>query len=352
MFNIYFKEMKKFFSLIALVGIIAACTPEQLGTAFKLAGAKGTINVEVQNLDGTPYAGQFTLSGYESIPGVEAPVISGNKATINFQLADSQSIDNAITVTLAANGPKILKAATSQVIVPKVLAGGVAELGCTIKVGENVDGYYIDSDYLMFEDIVEFDVAFLANSHYATYTHSATDYAIDWLFWDIIDEDIVIPSWYVNNSDQILSGTVDVPYKYGYQLEDAEVNDLAGFSHTIKAFVDEWAEIQDYYDEGVVVEPYPYPFQVSGWAMWNVWVAQYAHPILGYLYAYELDKDNNIIDEENPVVLATAEGLAWESDWNKVELPYPGMPGSAHYEYGHGHGHGGDNAGGGISFNE
>ena len=39
--------MKKLFSLIALAGVIAACTPEQVDTAFKLAGGKVTVNVEV-----------------------------------------------------------------------------------------------------------------------------------------------------------------------------------------------------------------------------------------------------------------------------------------------------------------
>ena len=47
MFNIYFKEMKKFFSLIALVGVFAACEPENLQTAFNVPDATATLNVTV-----------------------------------------------------------------------------------------------------------------------------------------------------------------------------------------------------------------------------------------------------------------------------------------------------------------
>ncbi len=50
MFNIYFKEMKKFFSLIALVGVFAACQPEKLTTAFEVGPAEATISVKVVDI--------------------------------------------------------------------------------------------------------------------------------------------------------------------------------------------------------------------------------------------------------------------------------------------------------------
>ena len=39
--------MKKFISLIALVGVFAACEPENLQTAYTVANATATINVTV-----------------------------------------------------------------------------------------------------------------------------------------------------------------------------------------------------------------------------------------------------------------------------------------------------------------
>ena len=340
MFNIYFKEMKKFFSLIALVGIIAACTPEQLGTAFKLAGAKGTINVEVLNLDGTPYAGTFTLSGYENLPGVEAPVVTGNTATINFQLGDSQAIESVIDLTLTANGPLIYRPASAKVRIPKVLAGGVAELACTIKVGENVDGWFVYEDY-DFPDVDNYRVGYLVNTHgYSVYEHSVT-IPVNWL-------DIEIPSWYVNNSDQILTGNVDIPYAIGYELDSIETNDWAGFDLTLKGCVNAWRD--DWEEEEVVEGEAPYTFNVSGWAMWNVFVVQDVYPLELYLNAIKLDDNAELTDEE--IELATATVNYYVTWAGAVEMAYPGMPGHAHYEYKHGHGHGGDNAGGGISFNE
>ncbi|MBR4525241.1 MAG: hypothetical protein IKP15_06815, partial [Bacteroidales bacterium] len=63
--------MKKLFSLIALAGVIAACTPEQVETAFKLAGGKVTVNVEVVDIiTGGNYAGAYTVaSNFGTVSG-------------------------------------------------------------------------------------------------------------------------------------------------------------------------------------------------------------------------------------------------------------------------------------------
>ena len=349
--------MKKFFSLIALVGVIAACTPEQIQTAFKLAGAKGTITVDVVTLDGTPFAGQYQISGQESLPGVTTSY-SGNKATIEFQLADSQAVESVLNLTLSASGPEILKPGKAQVFVPKILAGGEASLACTIKVGENVDGWYLEEEYEYDETQGEVEIGFLANSHYEVYTHSAeyyyADYYVYWNTWADYYFKFEVPSWYINNSDLILSGKVDMPYVIGTETLGVELKNYEGFSHQMKAFVDDWAEyLEEWamfgdYEEGTI----PFEFQVSAWAMWNVVDIHYAHPTTATLLAYELDDDNNFVDEDHPLVLGVASCKEHYVTGGAIEEPYPGMPGHAHYEEGHGHGHGGDNAGGGISYNE
>ena len=45
MFNSTYK-MKKLYMLLALVGIFAACQPEELQTTFEVDAAKAVINVE------------------------------------------------------------------------------------------------------------------------------------------------------------------------------------------------------------------------------------------------------------------------------------------------------------------
>ena len=329
--------MKKFFSLIALVGMIAACTPEQIQTAFKLAGAKGTINVEVLNLNGTPYDGQFQISGQEGLPGVTTNY-SGNKATIEFQLADSQAVESIINLTLSASGPEIYVPAKSSVIVPKILAGGEAVLACTIKVGEQVGDWYLYEDMEYGDDVTE--VGFLVNSHYQVYEHAITYYA-SWIEFEV-------PSWYVNNSDLILKGTCEIPILDGIVNNGVVTKDYAGFSNSIKEFVDEWAWYME--DIELYDETYTYNFEVSGWAMWNVAVVHNVYPVDFTLTAIKLDDDLNLTDEE--IELGHANCDIYDTMFGKVEQPYPGMPGHAHYEEGHGHGHGAENAGGGISFNE
>lgn len=335
MFNIYFKEMKKFFSLIALVGIIAACTPEQIQTAFKLAGASGKITVEVVKINGEAYSGTFQISGQESLAGQQT-TYSGNKAEITFQFADSQAIENVINLTLTATGDGILKPASAPVIVPKVLAGGVVELACKIVVGENADGWYVYTSTDYDDDYFINGVGYLVNSHYGTYTHSSSV--------DFGPFEVPVESWYVNESDLILSGVAEVEVIDGYPEGEGIDYGIIGFENTVAEFIDAYTyEALDNYTVEV-------PFQVSGWAMWNFVTVYYGTHYYTSLIANKLDADGDLTDEE--VLLAE---VAWDTVGTvgtPVELPYPGMPGDAHYEEGHGHGHGGDNAGGGIAINE
>ena len=334
--------MKKFFSLIALAGVIAACTPEQIQTAFKLAGAKGTIEVEVVKLSGDPIEGQFSIAGFESLPG-SSIAYSGNKATITFQAGESTPIAQQ-QLTLTATGEQILKPVSTTVTVPDLLAGQTAMLSCKIRAGESLEGWYF------YEDPVEGDAivksGYLQNANYEKY--SATHYDI--------------PFWYVNNSEYILDGVAEIPYKIGNSAAyDIVKTDYAGFEEIYieslfglseKLTVSEWLDyyLESYGEADIEEDVFEAPFQVSAWAMWNVYVDQATIPYDVKLYAVKLDEQGKETDEK--VVLASFKLDFYDNYAGMIELAYPDAAG--HYVQGHGHDSHGSaaNAGGGISFNE
>ena len=330
--------MKKFFSLIALAGVIAACTPEQIETAFKLAGAKGTIEVEVVKLNGEALEGQFQISGYDALPN-SSIAYAGNKATITFSAAESTPI-NLTDLTLTASGEQIVKPVSTTVTVPALLAGQVAKLNARIRVGETLQGWYFGEESEYGE--TETKIGFLANDHYATHAYTHGD----------------ITSWYVNNSEFILEGSAKIPYIDGFSAGyNVEQHDYAGweavyvdylFGLSVEMTVDEWVEAMS--EEDLEEGTLDFNFQVSAWAMWNVIVYQDKTPITAKLTATKLDEEGELTEES--ILLASVTYDRYSIDGGLVELPYPGAAG--HYEKGHGHdAHGnGANAGGGISFNE
>ena len=336
--------MKKFISLIAFAGVIAACTPEQIETAFKLEGAKGAIAVEVVKLDGSAISGQFEIEGFKSLPSSNV-TYSGNKALITFAAGESEAIPEQV-LTLTASGDQIITPVSTTVTGPELLAGQVAQLSGSIRVGESVDGWY----FAFAEEAGEASeqIGYLANTHYATYAYTHKN----------------VESWYVNNSENLLSGTVDVPVKTGYSAAaDADVTfpDYAGFETVYPGeagavVVKDWVASTKAGNVSETTEKYE--FYVSAWAMWNVVVRNIVTPVTRSIVAAKLNADGSAPVDAEGKILASAESYTvasvkankYETAFGVVELPYPEAAG--HYEEGHGHAHGGENAGGGISFNE
>ncbi len=316
--------MKKFFSLIALAGVIAACTPEQIQTAFKLAGAKGAIDVEVVKLNGDPIEGQFSIAGYESLPNANISY-AGNKATITFSAAESKEI-NLIDLTLTVSGDEIVRPESTKISVPSILAGQEAKLYALIRVGENVDDWYVHSSTKTEED--KYEIGYLVNDAYEkmAYTHDIFDF------------------WYVNNTENLLTGVAKIDDIYGYSAcTNLVVNNYAGFENTVAGYVENMEE------DMIDVEKVDYEFIVSAWAMWNVAVVNFYDLKHSKLLATRIGADGELTDEE--ILLASCDyKYYWLTIYGVEELPYPNATG--HYVEGHGHAHGGDNAGGGISFNE
>ena len=321
MFNIYFKEMKKLFSLIALVGVIAACTPEQIKTAFKLAGGKVTVNVEVNDcINGGAYAGDYTVSS-------NFGTVSGN--TITMEAGESQAIpagDFKITVS----GPKLAKDYEATFAVPLVLAGGEATIKAIVVVGEPVNGYTIDS---VKGDKTEGEsVYFLANSHYPTmkYSHAG------------------IENWYYNNSEYLLEGVAKYETPLTTEATDIVDKDLLGFEGIVSGYTAAATT-------GEVVSK-DYEFFVSAWAMWNVvQTNKWAKSPVTVIAFKDANNDGKKNDGEEGYELGSF-NLTEKAvvSVQAHEIAYPGAPGHAHYEHGHGvNAHGAmDNAGGGIAYNE
>ena len=324
MFNIYFKEMIKLFSLIALVGVIAACTPEQIDTAFKLAGGKVTVNVDVIDIiNGGAYAGTYTVNS-------NFGTVSGN--TITYQAGDSQGIA-AGDYTITVSGPKLAKDYTASFAVPEILAGGEAVIRASVFVGEPLNGWTVFADYNDDDVVVTTEQFFLANNHYPTHAYSHDG----------------IENWYYNNSEFMLEGSVDFEFAYAdWAISNVVDNQILGFEGVVDKEADSWFD--------PMMFDATYNFTVSAWAMWNVVQTNYRFTVPFTVYAFkDADEDGEVGASEE--ILELGSFVLDELDTATIEvheLPYPGAPSHSHYQHGHGHNaHGAmANAGGGISYNE
>ena len=330
--------MKKFFSLIALVGVLAACTPEQVDTAFKLAGGKVLINVEVVDIiNGTAYAGDVDIRfirGGLDVTSEFSPIVGSGPHAYMWQADESQAVP-AGEYHVAVKGAHLAKTYTSSMAIPEVLAGGEASIRVIVPVGEPINGWTVnvDPDRDNAETWIEY--GYLVNTHYPTHSYSH----------DGID------SWYYNNSEYLLEGSVEYLWEKVGAVSNVVDNKIVGFDDVVSKSVD--AVLAHYaWDGGTKV----YTFTVSAWAMWNVVQLEVhaAAPVL--VWAYKDANENGEYDEtEDFLELGTFDFEYVASNYiQKYELPYPGAPGHAHYHKGHGHdAHGSAaNAGGGISFNE
>ena len=353
MFNIYFKEMKKFFSLIALVGVFAACQPEQIETAFKVAGAKLTVNVQFVDLDGNPYADA-------SLSSATAGTISGN--TITFEAAEGTAIA-AQEISVTASTPKLAeKTRTMTVSVPDIIAGGVGTVNVKWPVGDKVDDYTYSLVPKGSPVKTLWDVEFLDNPHYDTYDHAYTH------------NDVDIDLWYLNDSEYILTG--EVTYNMWWKSDIISIN---YYYDTFKPIVDAYMFAFDGdsidYGEGKL------PFKVSAYGMWAAWQKSY---LTEQTYEVKATKGGETIVIGDFVVAAedtqvaeeielgmpmhlVGHGTSTHTSYHEIyvhghdehghphvheythahdyEIVYPIY---SHYSYGHGVAGGASNAGGGI----
>ncbi len=307
MFNIYFKEMKKFFSLFALVAVFAACQPEKVQTAFTVAGATATINVQVFNVNtGAAYDGQYNLAASEGS-------VSGN--TVAIESPSSTGISKH-DVTLTVTGPKLAKSYTYTATIPDILAGGHADVNAIIVVGEDGDTYDYEFKPTSTETV---KVVPMVNTHYPTHSHADAD-------------------WYYNNSEFLLDCDVTYDVLTGSKFVEGSENFYLGFDEQV---LDNIKKVYNTYKktEGSL------SVTVSAYAMWRAWATYTIKDI-----KYEVIAKNRQTDKSLTAGSFSVKDYTTVADFK--ELPYPGADG--HYEEGHGHdAHGSQaNAGGGIIYSE
>jgi hypothetical protein len=328
--------MKKLFAILALAAAMLACTPEQVETAFKLAGGKVLVEVEIVDfIHGGTYSGpvdiHFTRGGLDVTSEFQTIVGAGPHAYM-WQAAESQAVASG-DYGVIVKGSELAKDYTSAFVFPEVLAGGEAKVKVVVPVGEPLNEWTVDYVYDRAETKTWTDTLLLANSEYPThaYTHDGID------------------TWYYNNSEYLLDADVtywDESYAVTYDKEKVEI---LGFETVVDQVEDAFLAMFPWDGEENV-----FSFKVSAWAMWNV-TQRYSHvsvPVTVFVYK-DADKDGELDSNEEFFVLG---GFTLEYIMSYVvephELPYPGAAG--HYHYGHGHDAHGTmpNAGGGMSINE
>ena len=328
--------MKKLFALLALAAAMLACTPEQVETAFKLAGGKVLVEVEVVDIiNGGAYSGpveiHFTRGGLDITNEFQTIVGSGPHA-YQWPAAESQAVA-AGDYGVIVKGDKLAKDYTSAFVFPEVLAGGEAIIKVVVPVGEPLNGWTVVSDDNGDPEDLDPQVAYLVNEGYPTHVYS----------YDGID------SWYYNNTEFAVPGTVDYQVWIVANILEKQDNGILGF----EGLVDNACEsLVEYFSYGP--DDRTYEFTASAWSMWNVTqkILYTIFPTIVYAFK-DADEDGEWDAGEERVDLGTFKlkaGQALVVEYH--ELPYPGAAG--HYHYGHGHDAHGTmpNAGGGMSINE
>ena len=328
--------MKKFISLIALAAFMVACTPEQVETAFKLAGGKVLVEVEVVDIiNGGQYGGPVNIKFFRGGLDVTqefTPIVGAGPHAYSWQAAESQAIP-AGDYVVGVNGDNLAKEYTSNLAIPAVLAGGEAIVKVVVPVGEPINGWTVVLDDNGDPEDLDPQVSYLVNSHYPTHIYSH----------DGVDE------WYYNNSEFAAPGTVDYEVWITADILDKKDNGILGF----EGMVDNACEaLVAYYSYGP--DERTYDFTASAWSMWNVTQRILYTIFPSIVYAFkDADEDGEWDASEERLDLGTFKlkaGQALVVEYH--ELPYPGAEG--HYTPGHGHDAHGTmpNAGGGMSIND
>ena len=297
--------MKKFFSLIALVGVLAACQPEKIQTAFSLAGGSATINVKVVDINNHgDYTGTYTLSS-------SAGTVANN--TVTLTAAESTKLAGQ-TVTITVTGPKFVKPYTYDVLVPEVLPGGQADINAIIVVGEGGDyTFEINEVDTSSDEEVE-----MINVHGYPVT------TIDGV------------NWYVNESEFLLNGDVEYDVVTGSKFLEGTAK--VGFEGVL-------SNLKEIYTEPTQKHTNVLPITVSAYAIWRAF-ATYTTTLRTLKVTAKNNKTGEVFENvvEAKVQLLSSTQAEYEEKAN------PDTHG--HYVHGQGEPGGADNAGGGIVYSE
>ncbi len=312
MFNIYFKEMKKFFSLIALVGVFAACNPEDLTTYFTVTPA--TVTLTANALCAAPGFSEsdatYTPSKVQTVSGTEAaPSIAPGQFTVSASYGGVSS-------------------PTETVAYPRILGGANASLSVNLTIPYSVSGYTISIEKAESES--EYTWKCLPA---AAHGHGIATQTVEYE-----GEEYEIPM--LENANEF---TLTDTYTF-VSYAGSEV--VPGSKKILKD--DFAAHVDNAWDNAsaneIVETEIEKEFTVSAWAIYNV---------LGVIetvtetYNVVATPDANNPSLEDGGVVGSFQVRTKNSGSQFFEFAHPDH--ASHYEAGHGHGHGnGSNAGGGL----
>ncbi len=318
--------MKKFLSLIALAGVLVACEPEKIETAFSVAGAKVTVEVTVNDINtGDPVASGYTLS----IAGWDAP--TGNVFT--YQAAEGKAIpETNVTLTV------VYEEQTTEVPVHinKLAAGAEAKYTVTVAAGK-IDipaPPVVEPPIVTPDDVItyvadgEASVATVVKTYYAEYSHAQTHFH-DGSNWAVNPtEFMLVPSFTYQSYASYTVATL-VSAEEGYE------NLVAPFVNALTA--------------GPIVSNEVYNPQISAYSIYRV-----------FSEVYESTQNYNVIvkvggSSENIKVIGDIDVKSYSVKADKDEQAIPDSYGHGHYSHYYHAGHGqadahgySANAGGGI----
>lgn len=320
--------MKKFFSLLALVGVLAACQKEDLKTAFKVDPGVATVHATAISIDGKDITGDVTFS-YNGQNGGTSQ---------SFYSTDVEAFDQEVTVSAVWKGyDKNRNFTDEKKIRVHVLPGGKADFNVVLTLGEIKEG---DFTYNI-KDAIDYDVFntkfyFLAESHSGAATHDAPFIYHDGETYD--------GTYLMNPSEFILRGTLEYTQKEGIVANSTiawmeGVEPLALFTE----YVDNLLASNE-----VTLTPASLDFTVSGFAMYCAF-----HAIYSSVGEASLLRTNSLGTTETVATFSYTE--FWGNEAGVIEDACVGheahyVPGHGHEDPSHSHGHGNSNAGGGIVY--
>ena len=323
MFNIYFKEMKKFFSLIALVGVFAACEPENLQTAFTVANATATVNETVVCVAPDFDPSEVTVTYDWSVgTGLSTKSITGNPAIEA----------GSVTVTAHYRGAE----ASTTVRFPKIFAGMGAELTATVYLPYNAGKYDLE--------VVWDDENAVKETHVLGLQAAAHGHGYQTPQTVTFDDEEYKVYMMQNATEFILEDSYEWEWVDGDVVSEFKVlnPDFADLAEFYYEMVEDW----DYWE----METRTFEFSVGAWSLYNV-----INPVTAVktpCYIVATPQEGSGMPEIGPV--ASFANLTMFSACGVVEMAHPDhdahyVPHSGHYTH-DGHALHGDNnnAGGGI----
>ena len=218
--------MKKFFSLIALVGVFAACQPEGLTTAFEVGDAEATISVKVVDI----LTGEDITSSATVTTPLTVPVESDG--SIKDQ-------DYPVTATYKSG------TGTASVHINALRPGGKAHYSVVIPLGGDITDYTISLKAGTPEETSVLYYLAASKTHGHAYSYKGYE------------------TWLENASAFVLVDSASYEEYAGSELVGTYVVKEPAFEEYVK-------NAAAAYDGTITSTTKLYDFKVSAWSLYNV----------------------------------------------------------------------------------